>query len=212
MNWAMRLKITLLQLVVCGLSIAFCALVYDWIGNDLATWPEWWPLEIALMIVTCWLAIAFFSDGRRELRTWFDCFFSAAGFMLLVQYGLAYLFYVQLLPWTILVAGSALAVTLTTWWIRPAESAQPRGILLLGFDGTNRALAPALHERILGVLDDNPDRVASDVPFLGGIDRLPSVVAERRPACVVVSDDKDPVRIPARHLLRLRYAGIAVEP
>ena len=209
----MRLKATLLQFAVCVFSVAVCALLYHWTtGSDFKSWPQWWPLQMTVLAVTCWLAIAFFSDGRRELRTWFDCFFSAVGFMLLVQYGLAYLFYLQLLPWAILLGGSGLAVTLTTLLIIPPDPSEPRGILLLGFDDTSRALAPVLRQRIVGVLDDEPARVATDLPFLGSVDRLSEAVEEKRPACVIVSDDDRRGHVKPRQLLRLRYAGIAVEP
>jgi lipopolysaccharide/colanic/teichoic acid biosynthesis glycosyltransferase len=209
----MRLRVTLLQLLVSAFSVALCAWIEGWVtGRSHSSWPEWWPLELGIMILTCWLAIAFFSDGRRELRTWFDCFFSAVGFMLLVQYGLAYLFYIQLLPWIILVAGSALAVTIATLIITPEDPNEPRGILLLGFDSTSRALLPALQRRIVGVLDEEPACVQYGLPFLGSFNRLSEAVAEKRPACVIVSDDNGRNRVQPRQLLRLRYAGIAVEP
>src|SRR5690349_9347562 len=98
----MRLRITLQQFLASLFSVIFCALIYNLAtGTDLSSWPPWWPLEMGILVVTCWLAVSFFTDGGRELRTWFDRFFTAVGFMLLVQYGLAYLFYLQLLPWAI---------------------------------------------------------------------------------------------------------------
>jgi len=209
----MGLRVALIQFVVCVLSIAACAGLYYWLmGADVQSWPEWWLLEIGILVVTCWLAIAFLSDGRRELRTWFDCFFSAVGFMLLAQYGLAYLFDVQLIPWVILLGGAGFAVTLNTLLIPSQEQRESQSILLLGFDSTNRAIAPALRTRIVGILDDEPARVSADLPFLGGVERLSEVVADKRPACIVVSDDSRRAQVKPSQLLRLRYAGIALEP
>src|SRR5690349_13875441 len=163
----MRLKATLLQLLCCAFSVGFSAWLYDWLTDTpLAIWPQWWPLEIAILVITCWLAIALFGDGGRELRTWFDRYFTAVGFMLLVQYGLAYLFNLKLLPWLILLGGSALAVTLTTLLSGSPDLRDRSGILLLGFDSGSRALAPVLRNRIVGVVDDEPDRVSPDLPFL----------------------------------------------
>src|ERR1035438_1830553 len=209
----MRLKGTLLQFLTCAVSVALCAWLYNVAtGSDIASWPEWWPLEMAVQAITCSLAIAFFGDTGRELRTWFDRFFTAVGFMLLVQYGLTYLFYFKLLPWAILLGGSGLAVTLTTLLIAPQDPGDRRGILLLGFDSTTRALAPALRQRIVGVLDDEPAAVAPGLPFLGALDRLSEAVAEKQPGYVIVSDGDRRVHVKPRQLLRLRYAGIAVEP
>jgi len=163
-------------------------------------------------VVVCWLAVGLFTEDGRELRTWFDRFFTAVGFMLLMQYGLAYLFYLKLLPWGILLGGAALAVTLTTLLLSSSGSQDERGILLLGFDSTTRALAPVLRDRIVGVVDDEPERVAPDLPFLGTVDRLSEAVAEKRPAYVIVSDGDRRVQVKPRELLSLRYAGIAVEP
>jgi lipopolysaccharide/colanic/teichoic acid biosynthesis glycosyltransferase len=209
----MRFRVTLLQFVACAASVGFCAWLYDLVtGNKLDTWPEWWALPMGALVVTCWLAIAFRGGGDRELRTWFDRFFTAVGFMLLVEYGLAYLFYLKPLPWAILLSGSALAVTITTLLVTPQNSHASRGILLLGFDSTSRALALVLRQRIVGILDDEPACVVSDLPFLGGIDRLSEAVAEKQPGCVIVSDGDRRPSVKPRQLLRLRYAGIAVEP
>lgn len=205
------LPVPLFQFLVCAASVLFCCWLYNWAtGTAVASWSPEWFIEIAVLVVTCWLAIALFGDASRELRTWFDRFFTAAGFMLLVQYGLAYLFYFKLLPWAILIGGSALAVTLTTLRITSEDSRAPGGILLLGFDSTIRALAPVLRERIVGIIDDRP-AAASDLPFLGSVNRLSLVVDEKRPRYVIVSDGDRPVHVKPRQLLSLRYAGITVE-
>jgi len=208
-----KLKIPVLQLFACAASVALFAWLYDLItANGVSSWPKWWAAQMGIQVATCWLSIASFSDGGREFRTWLDRFFTAVGFMLLAEYGLAYFFYLRLLPWAILLGGSALAVTLTTLLIASGGPDVSPGILLLGFDSTSRALAPVLRERIVGVLDDEPARVTPGMPFLGGVDRLPEVVAEKRPGCVIVSDGDRRARVKPRQLLRLRYAGIAVEP
>ena len=208
----MRFKGTLLQLLSCIVSIALCAWLYNEVtGSRISSWPEWWPLDMGIVVVTCWLVISYFNDSSRDLRTWFDRLFIAVGFTLLIQYGLVYLFYVNLLPWAILLGGSALAVTLTLL-IAPEEPLKPQGILLLGFDSTSQALATVLRDRIVGVLDDEPTRVAPGLPFLGTPDRLPDVVAEKQPGYVIVSDGDRRIDVKPRHLLRLRYAGITVEP
>ena len=207
------MKFTLLRFLACLVSVAFCAWIYD-LATDTAVsaWPDWWPLEMAVLVVVCWLAVGLFTEDGRELRAWFDRFFTAVGFMLLVQYGLAYLFYLTPLPWGILLGGAALSVTLTTLLLSSRGSRDERGILLLGFDSTTRALAPVLRDRIVGVVDNEPELVAPDLPFLGTVDRLSEAVAEKRPAYVIVSDGDRRVQVKPRELLSLRYAGIAVEP
>jgi lipopolysaccharide/colanic/teichoic acid biosynthesis glycosyltransferase len=208
----MRLKSTLLQLLACVFSVALFAVLYNWSsGETISSWPDSWPLEMAILVVTCWLALAFFGESGRELRTWFDRFFTAVGFMLLVQYGLAYLFHVQLLPWSILLGGSALAVTLTTLLSDRRDPRSPHGILLLGFDSTSRALAPVLRDSIVGVIDDDPATETAGLPHLGPVDSLSEAVAQKHPAYVIVSDGDRPVSVKPRELLRLRYAGIDVE-
>src|SRR5579863_957900 len=159
-------KVTWIQLGVCLFSVVLSAWVYNLAtGTEMQAWPAWWPLEMAILVLTCWLAIAFFSDGGRELRTSFDCFFSAVGFMLLGQYGLTYFFYWALLPWGVLLGGSSLAVTLCILLASPANPREQKKILLLGFDSTSRALSPALRERIVGVIDDDPAQIPPDMPF-----------------------------------------------
>lgn len=203
----------LLQFLVCIGSVALCAWVYHLATHtDISEWPQAWPLEMFIQAVTCSLAIAFFGETGRELRAWFDRFFTAIGFMLLVQYGLIYFFYFKLLPWGILLGGSALAVTITTLLLSSDEGRGGRGILLLGFDSTARALAPVLRHRIVGVVDDEEPEEGLGLPFLGGVDRLPAAIAEKRPGCVIVSDGDRRVQVKPKELLRLRYAGISVEP
>lgn len=208
----MRFKAPLLQFLACIVSIAVAALVYDWASATAASsWPDWWPPQLGILVLTCWLAALFFDEGGRDLRTWFDRFFTAVGFMLLVQYGLAYFFYAQLLPWVILLGGSGLAVTVTTMLVTRDEG-NGQGILLLGLDPAMRALAPVLRHRIVGVIENEPERVAPDLPFLGPVERLAEAVAEKRPRYVIVSEGDRRLQVQPRQLLQLRYVGVEVEP
>ena len=208
----MRVKSIALPLLACLFSVALCVWLYDlFTDTEPALWPDWWPVEMGILVVISWLAILLFGNEGQRLRTWFDRCFTAVGFMLLAQYGLSYLFYWEPLPWEVLLGGSGLAITLSVLLAGAVNTPESRGILLLGFDSTARALAPVLRERIVGVLDDDPSRVTSGLPFLGPFDRLGDAVAEKRPAYVIVSDsERPPVR--PKQLLRLRYAGITVEP
>lgn len=209
----MRLKPILLPLLASLFSVALCVWLYDFFSEtEPALWPDWWPVEMAILVVISWVAILLFGNDTQSLRTWFDRCFTAVGFMLLAQYGLTYLFYWKPLPWEVLTGGSLLAITLSALPGGAASSLEPQGILLLGFDSTARALVPVLRERIVGVLDDDPSRVSGAVPFLGPFDRLGEAVAEKRPAYVIVSDTGREPPVKPKQLLRLRYAGITVEP
>lgn len=209
----MRLKSVLLPLLFCLFSVVFCVWLYDlFTQTDVAVWPDWWPVEMGILVVISWMAILLFGNEGQRLRTWFDRCFTAVGFMLLAQYGLTYLFYWNPLPWQVLLGGSLLAITLSVLPAAAAASPETQGILLLGFDSTARALVPELRDRIVGVLDDDPSRVTSAVPFLGPFSRLGEAVAEKRPAYVIVSDTGRQPPVKPKQLLRLRYAGITVEP
>lgn len=209
----MRIRPIFLQLLICLFSVAVCVWFYDFTTDtDIALWPAWWPVEIGILVVISWVAILLFGSDGQRLRTWFDRCFTAVGFMLLAQYGLTYLFYWKPLPWEVLLGGSGMAITLSVLLSGPANPAEPQGILFLGFDSTAQTLVPALRERILGVLDDDPSHVGGGLPFLGPFDRLSEVVAEKRPAYVIVSESGRRPSVKPKELLRLRYAGITVEP
>ena len=208
----MRFRIPLLQLLACTVSVGLCVALYALSrGTGIDSSPRSWLLNLGIQVLTCWVAIISFDEGGRELRTWFDRFFTAVGFTLLVQYGLAYLFYTPLLPWAILLGGSGLAVTVITLLASP-EQHNNRAILLLGLDSATRAVAPVLRDRIVGVIDDQPEGITEGLPFLGPVKRLAQAVAEKRPRYVVVSEGDRRIHVPARQLLRFRYAGIDVEP
>jgi lipopolysaccharide/colanic/teichoic acid biosynthesis glycosyltransferase len=209
----MRIKPILLQFLACLFSVAVCVWLYDLsTDTDTALWPDWWPVEMAILVIISWLAILLFGSEGQRLRTWFDRCFTAIGFMLLTEYGLTYLFYWKPLPWVVLLGGAGMSITLSMLLAGAVHSPEPQAILLLGFDSTARALVPVLRERIVGILDDDPSRVASGLPFLGPYDRLSEAVAEKRPAFVIVSDTGRRPPVTPKQLLRLRYAGITVEP
>ena len=181
-----------------------------WLGEAaFASWAFQWTFSA----VIAWLAIVFpDSSSRGGVSRWIDGFFIATGSNLLVQYGLTYLFGSPAAPWFLIVLGSALSLAaagLLREALFVASGGRRDGILLVGFDSSTAALAAALEEDTVGVLEKGPAPVSADLPFLGPPDRLEEVCETKHPRAVVVSGM--PAGISLARLLRLHYAGIEME-
>jgi len=201
----------LLDLFAClaGFGVATWAVRF-WPGQALsASWTFQWVFSA----VIAWLSVVFPESSSQDgLRRWIDGFFTAAGSNLLVQYGLAYLVGIPAAPWSLILLGSALSLAATGLLresILFAGGAQRDGILLLGFDSSTPALAAALQESTVGVLDRESAAASPALPFLGTPDRLAEVCGAKHPRSVVVSGK--PAGVSLAQLLQLRYAGTAVD-
>jgi sugar transferase (PEP-CTERM system associated) len=147
----------------------------------------------------------------------------AMGIALIVQ---ALLNYVQpglLVPRTVMLIGSGLAIVMLPLWRLLYGSITTRGEVATKvlFIGTNSMVTEICHElnrtpefgmRAVGFLDD-PANVPSDLPaqYLGPISELKQVVADTRPARIVVGLVERRNRLPVDELLELRFSGIMIE-
>jgi len=205
-------------------SAALLDLIACVAGFGVAAWAErvWAPQAAAGQALTfqwafsaalAWLAIVFPDSASRDgLRRLVDGFFTATGSNLLVQYGLTYLFGLAAAPWPLIVLGSALSLAagcLLRAGAPALRGGQRAGALLVGFDSSTPALAAALPEGALGVLDRAPETAGSDLPLLGPPERLLEICRDRRPSSVVVSGQAAGVSL--AELLQLHYAGIEVD-
>jgi lipopolysaccharide/colanic/teichoic acid biosynthesis glycosyltransferase len=183
-------------------------------GAEPAAIPAW-LLKAVLAAVTAWIAVVFV-DGQASdgLQILVNHFFSAVGLNLIVQYGLAYLFEFEPMPWPVIVSATAVSMALLLFLRKlliRTEGEERRGILLMGFDGVAEALAPTLEPQVVGVLSDDPGRVSSGLPFLGHTRQLSEVCEQKRPGTILINDVHRQTGISPRELLLLRYAGVAIQ-
>ena len=197
---------------------AFSAAVWLYWGSIgrgyLLPWPAEWFREILISAFTAWVAMAFAENpGEDGVRLWIDRFFSVVGFNLLIQYGLDYLFAIPPTPWPAAIGGSVLAIGLMGMLQRSRDAARQDsgGILLLGYDVVAEALAEPLASRIVGVLEDSPERVPAGLPVLGDFTQVGAAVAAHRPVSILIDDPACVSAISPRQLLALRYSGVAIE-
>jgi exopolysaccharide biosynthesis polyprenyl glycosylphosphotransferase len=139
------------------------------------------------------------------------------GIAFLLQSLLAYANWGVLLPKWMMVYGSVLVLmVLPVWRIffsAQLLSAGGQKLLFLGTSPATREIAEHLAEwpeiglAPIGYLGDaNGD--AGGTPRLGGIEELDEVIAERRPARIVVAESHG---VPVDRLLELRLAGLQIE-
>lgn len=182
--------------------------------NLLEPWPAEWFREILISAFTAWVAMAFAeSHWDDSVRLWIDRFFSAVGFNLLIQYGLDYLFALPPTPWPAAIVGSVIAIAFigALQRLRKPLRQTSGAILLLGYDVVAQALAPSLAARIVGVLENSPQRVPHGLPVLGDFTQLAAAVNAHRPVSLLVDDPHSVSTISPRQLLALRYAGVPIE-
>jgi lipopolysaccharide/colanic/teichoic acid biosynthesis glycosyltransferase len=192
---------------IAGFGVATWA-ARTWLGQAASEAP--WAFQWAFSAAVAWLAIVFPESSSRDgLPRWVDGFFTATGSNLLVQYGLAYLFGIPAASWSLIVLGSALSLAAARLLREAIPGGRRGGILLVGRDSSTAALAAALGENTVGLLDRGPAPASGELPFLGAPDRLDEVCETEQPRAVVMSGM--PAGISLAHLLRLHYAGIEVE-
>ena len=200
----------LLDLVGClaGFGAATWAARF-WLGTLATPLAFHWAVSAAI----AWLAIVFpEAAAHAGLRRMVDGFFTAAGSNLLVQYGLSYLFGVPAAHWSLIAVGSAFsmaAASLLQTSFSAASGGRHHATLLVGRDSCTAALAEALPEGTVGLLDQAPDGASPALPFLGAPDQLQEVCAIKKPAAIVISGK--PAGVSLAELLQLHYAGTEVD-
>jgi exopolysaccharide biosynthesis polyprenyl glycosylphosphotransferase len=141
------------------------------------------------------------------------------GIAFLLQSLLAYANWSVLLPKWMMVCGSVLVLVILPVW-RIFLSAQllsggGQKLLFLGSSPATREIVARLTERPemglapIGYLGDNDaDQEAGGTPRLGSIAELDEVIAQQRPARIVVAEAQS---LPIDRLLELRLAGLQIE-
>ena len=216
---------------IAGLELSACVAAFSlavWSygrfiqGNPSGSWPPHSIHEVVISALTAWIATtpATANPWGDPIRLWTDRFFSAAGYNLVVQYGLGYLFHIQPTPWPAVVAGSALAISLIALFQRRVLRAIPdssNGTLVLGYDTVAESILPSLGGRVAGVLSAGDEHAFSfgppsgPTPIVGDLSCFDDVMASGKPGRILVNDTGWPSAILPRRLLALRHAGVVVE-
>jgi lipopolysaccharide/colanic/teichoic acid biosynthesis glycosyltransferase len=177
--------------------------------------------EVAVSALIAWSALASSAaDGwRGGLRIWIDRLFAAAGFNLVIQYGLAYVVHLRPTPWPATISGIIITILMmaalrTVAIHRPTELRPPT--LVLGYDSVAECLIPALGERVAAVFDEHPERIDSgsispSATVVGDYSRFEEVVSTAGPRRIVVNRPTGRAGVAPRRLLALRYAGVVLE-
>lgn len=197
-----RLALTLADLLACYLACASIASCFPEPGIE-------WDVVVPVSALSCWLAALAFQERDFGFNLWIDQFFYACGLNMLLEYGLAYAFMFRPAPLAAMLAGVALALILMASlhrWVFPDSRRSPTSVLFIGFDASARALAPLYGDRIVGVLEDDPARVPSGLPYLGPPSRLDEAVARTQPGSIVVTGRP----ASASGLLDKQYSGCTV--
>lgn len=209
--------LALLDLALCAAGFGAVAWLDGLLrgpGSTATTWSGDGVLALSVSAATFWLATPFWESGGGDaMRGWIEQFFTALGFILIVQSGLAYFFLISPISWWVILAGTVVTIVLLArvrQWIYPAVSPDDAGVVLVGYDGIAAALAPALGGRIAGVFETEAERVAPHLPYLGDPKRLEEVAAARRPGRIVLSGGVEKSRVPPQVLLALRFARIPI--
>ena len=123
-----------------------------------------------------------------------------------------------LTPAAVLTATGVIAWRVTFVWL--ARQVGPRErLLMVGASTAGLALARELHEReelgvqIVGLVDTGPGTAAheADLPFLGGIEDIPSIVRARAVDRVVVSLADARGKLPMEKLLEMKLDGVTFD-
>ena len=123
-----------------------------------------------------------------------------------------------LTPAAVLTATGVIAWRVTFVWL--ARQVGPRErLLMVGASTAGLALARELHERdelgvqIVGLVDTGPGTAAheADLPFLGGIEDIPSIVRARGVDRVVVSLADARGKLPMQKLLEMKLDGVTFD-
>ena len=119
----------LLDLLTCAAGFGLISWLYIATrapGSPEAAWSGEWVLALSVSAATFWLATPFWESGGADaMRTWIEQFFTALGFILIVQSGLAYFFLISPIPWWVILAGTVLTIILMALlraWLYPRLS------------------------------------------------------------------------------------------
>jgi len=214
--WRFRSLPELLDLALIAAGFSAALLAYVWLVPDAFSDITRSELAegMAASVAGVWIGARIQRHGGADNAWQFFleqlCF--AAGLNLIAQALLAYVF-VFSLPSALTMSGCVAAVfllTLARLWTERHLVESDRGVLLAGYDPIAREIVTAMRLPVLGYLGD-PDEAAAGVQRLGGINQLDEVVANRRPAHILISVTQWLSSVSPTQLLRYRQNGIAVD-
>lgn len=167
------------------------------------------------LIATCWLAVQWQGQYSASSSPWTDIiqqYSLTLGLNMLVQAIFAYLL-VPVTPLALVVAGSAIALTLLTIWRRlvAPRLARSQTILLVGFDEVAARLYPEIVEAVAGVVGAGDAALPAGLRNLGGMERLEDAVRDTHPRRIVLALEHWSETVPAKRLFELRSQGVSIE-
>lgn len=198
-------------LVVAGFSVptAVALLGLGWEAS-------WANATLLLCSVLLFGAVVAWQGRGAERRTlWsrlLELLFVGLGLNLLLQALISYL-RLEPLPLIVVAGGSLLSILLlaVTGTIRSqGGGGVRRGVLYLGMDGIQAALAQHDPESVAGVLVDPADPVPAGLPVAGEPREIGGVLAKFHSRMIVVSSSGERWPVPPRHLLEARWNGAQV--
>lgn len=186
-------------------------------------------LERTLLVLATILVALYFFDLYSDIEVeshvrLLQQLCQAIGMALLAQSMIAYAFRDFILPHLLMLYGSVFALIGLFVWrsIYSAVLLQAVGyekLLFVGCNATVRDIAqeivsdPASCYQVMGYLEEStqPATGGTDTPVLGPLTALRKVVAEQKPARIVVGLSERRNFMPVQDLLELRFAGCCIE-
>jgi lipopolysaccharide/colanic/teichoic acid biosynthesis glycosyltransferase len=209
--------LAMLDLATCAAGFGLVSWLHSLLAGPAGSrgvWSGEWLLGLSVSAATFWLATPFWESGAADaLRLWIEQFFTALGFILIVQSALAYMFLISPVPWSVILAGTVVTIVfmaLARLVLYPAVS-KAKGVLIVGYDSIAQALAPSWRGRVAGLLDSEPGPAGSGIPYLGDPSRVGDAVASRQPERIVLSRGLKESGVSPKVLLRMRFSGIAID-
>jgi lipopolysaccharide/colanic/teichoic acid biosynthesis glycosyltransferase len=180
-------------------------------------WEASWASATLLLcsVLLFGLVVAWQGRGAERRTLWsrlLELLFVGLGLNLILQALISYL-RLETLPLIVVAGGSLLSILLlaVTGTIRSqgGEGAR-RGVLYLGMDGIQAALAQQDPESVAGVVVDPADPVPAGLPVAGEPREFGGVLAKSHSRIIVVSSSGERWPVPPRHLLEARWNGAQV--
>ncbi|HEX4278176.1 MAG TPA: sugar transferase [Bryobacteraceae bacterium] len=203
-----------IDLLLISAGFAGAALVYTtFFRGGVSTFEM--ALGSGASVLVFWTAVEFRRADLEKAGLWVgfvERFCLGTGINLLLHAILTYAFYIRRTPFLIAAGGlfSAALLTLRARSTGQREQARKR-FLLVGYDSIAEKIIDLLREPLIGVLTTNASLAPADIPRLGEVSDIESVLKQYRPTNIVVSMKDWARRISPSFLLNCRLSGISVE-